>query len=104
MILGSRRVNTTSRTYAAKNLAVLSALSLMVAINAFMVGIGLGLISIDVMILAGILFFTTYILALVGVRIGKLGKHQLGRQSELFGGSLLLLIALMMFLQYVNIL
>ncbi len=76
------------------NYRVLLMQSLATSIDAFAVGIALRAANISVWLPAGIICVTTLVISAGAVLLGnRFGEH-LGKKAEVFGGSILLLLAL----------
>lgn len=63
------------------------------SIDALAVGFGFGTVSVDIFFAASIIGVTTAVCSLLGIYIGKKFGNLLGRKAELFGGSILLILA-----------
>ena len=103
MIVGVRRVDPELRVLAKKDNRGLMILSLALGINAFITGIALGLIAVSPWHMAGLLFISTYLLVLTGIRLGKYGKFRFGQQSEIAAGIVFLGVAVVMLLRHLKI-
>ena len=103
MVFESRKSTAVYRTYTDKNVKILAAFSLAIGINAFMTGLSLGLIGIRAWYQAGFLIFVTFVMSLIGIRMGKLGKFDSGKRAEISGGLLILTVTLVLFIQYLKI-
>jgi putative Mn2+ efflux pump MntP len=78
------------------------AFSLAISINAFLIGIATGMIAGNWMIMVASIVLITYVASLVGVRIGKMGRYKAARNAEVFGGVILLGMAVFMIVQYIK--
>lgn len=101
MFFEGRRMTQDLRTYAVKSPRSLAGFSLAISINVFLTGVGLGLLGIKIWIQAAILLFITFIIVQIGIRLGKFGRYRFGRQAEMLGGGLMMLLAIIIMLQYV---
>lgn len=98
----SRKPVPEKRTYPSRNIRLLIGFSVAISINAFLVGIGNGLIESNWMIMAASLVFMTYLFALLGIRIGKKGRYKTARSSEIMGGVIMLAMSVFMIVQYIK--
>lgn len=98
----SRKPVPEKRTYPSRNIRTLMAFSLAISINAFLIGIGTGMIAGNWMIMVASIVLITYVASLVGVRIGKMGRYKAARNAEVFGGVVLLGMAVFMIVQYIK--
>jgi putative Mn2+ efflux pump MntP len=98
----SRKPVPEKRTYPARNFRLLTGFSVAISINAFLVGIGNGLVESNWMIMTVSLVFMTYFFSLLGVRIGKKGRFNTARNSEIAGGVIMLAMSAFMIVQYIK--
>jgi manganese efflux pump family protein len=103
MILESRRPGRENRVMAVEDRRLLLGFSFVISINTTLLGMGLGMLYTEFMILAGLLFGMTFIMTIVGAQAGKRGMMNLGKTMELLGGAGLILIGIAIVLQYLKI-
>ena len=102
MILEARRIGEEQRTMAVRDRRILLGFSLIAGMNAFIIGITMGVLLTGLAILAPLLFGTVFLVTLMGVWIGKRGMMRTGMVAEMAGGVAMLLIAAFLFLQYLK--
>jgi putative Mn2+ efflux pump MntP len=103
MFMDSRRMGREHRTMAVENNRILLGFAFVISINSTLLGMGLGIIYKDILILAGLLFVMVFLMTIIGVQAGKKGMMNLGRTGELLGGVGLILISIVIVLQYLKI-
>ena len=104
LFLESRRPGRDHRTMAVEDRRILLGFAFVTSINTALLGMGLGIIYREILILAGLLFALVFLMTIVGVQAGKRGKMGLGTSAELLGGAGLLMVSVVIVLQYLKIL
>lgn len=104
MILEAKRIGEEQRTMAVRDRRILLGFSLIAGMNAFIIGITLGVLHARLAVMAPLLFGTVFVVTLMGVWMGKRGMVKTGLLAEMAGGAAMLLIAAFLFLQYLKIL
>jgi putative Mn2+ efflux pump MntP len=103
MIMDSRRAAEAQRIIAARSGRLLMGFSLVISINAFLLGLGLGLMIRQTWILYITVFSVVFMISLAGSRMGRRGFARLPMLAEATGGLILLLLAVILLLQYLKI-
>lgn len=104
MFIDSRRLGRENRTMAVENRRILMGFAFVISINTALLGMGLGILYPDILILAGFVFGMVFLMTIAGVQAGKLGMINLGRTVESLGGVGLVVICVIIILQYLKIL
>jgi putative Mn2+ efflux pump MntP len=104
MFFDARRAAPERRTYATKDIKILTGFALVVSINGFLIGTALGMIGTMILLNAAIQVFITYLFVLIGIRMGKMGAYRAALRAESFGAALFLVMAVYMIIQYIKIL
>ncbi len=91
------------RILISENRRMLIAFAVVTSINTVFLGIALGLIYQDLLAFAWILPLAVFLAVLAGIRLGKLGWLNLGKNAERLASILLALSALFILLQYLKI-
>jgi putative Mn2+ efflux pump MntP len=104
MFIDSRRSGREQRTMAVESRRILMGFAFVISINTALLGMGLGILYPDIMILAGFVFGMVFLMTIAGVQAGKRGMMNLGRIAETLGGIGLFLICMIIILQYLKIL
>ncbi len=87
-----------------RNFMVLLGLSVATSIDALIAGISFGLVHVNILLTAGIIFSITFLMSVVG---GKLGLHTrfiTPRWAETTGGIMLILIGIKIFADHMGLL
>ncbi len=79
---------------------VLVWLGIATSIDALVVGIGLGLIQINIVLAIIIIGFTTFLAAMIGMLLGKNAKGKLGQKAEMLGGLVLIGIGVKILIEH----
>jgi putative Mn2+ efflux pump MntP len=104
MFVDSRRLSRENRTMAVESRRILMGFAFVISINTALLGMGLGILYRDILILAGIVFGIVFLMTIAGVQAGKRGMMNLGRTAETIGGVGLFLMSTIIILQYLEIL
>jgi putative Mn2+ efflux pump MntP len=104
MFADSRRSGRDNRTMAVESRRILMGFAFVISINTALLGMGLGILYPDILILAGFVFGMVFLMTIAGVQAGKRGMMNLGRTAETIGGTGLFLIGVIVILQYLKIL
>ena len=75
-----------------KKPAVLLGMALATSIDALIVGISFAFLDVNILLSMGVIFFTTYVVAMLGMLFGKNAGKWFGRKVEILGGLILILI------------
>ncbi len=73
---------------------VLIGIAIATSIDALIVGVSFAFINVNILLSAGIIGFTTYISAMLGMLFGKTAGKSLGKNIEMAGGIILLIIGI----------
>jgi putative Mn2+ efflux pump MntP len=103
MFADSRRLSSAQRTMAVESRRILMGFAFVISINTALLGMGLGILYNEILILAGFVFGMVFLLTIAGVHTGKRGMTNLGRTAEMVGGAGLILISVIIILQYLKI-
>jgi putative Mn2+ efflux pump MntP len=103
IFLDAVRLGRENRTMAVENNRILLGFSFVTSINTLLLAMGLGIIYIDILPLAGLIFGITFLVTILGVQAGKRGMMNLGRTAESFAGAGLIMISIVIVLQYLKI-
>lgn len=104
MFLDSRRFGRDMRTMAVENMRILYGFAFVISINTALLGMGLGMLYKEILLLAGLVFVLVFVMTIIGVQAGKRGMMNLGRSAESFAGIGLIIICVIIVLQYLKIL
>lgn len=104
MVADARRLKKESRTMAVENMRILIGFAFVISINTALLSMGLGILYVDILILAGFVFGIAFLMTIAGVQAGKMGLLNLGRLTETIAGAGLLLMGVIIALQYLEIL
>jgi putative Mn2+ efflux pump MntP len=103
MFLDSFRLGRENRTMAVESNRILYGFAFVISINAALLGMGLGIIYLEIAYLAGFLALFVFLMTLLGIRAGKLGMLNLGKSAEMTGGIGLAICGLIILLQYLGV-
>jgi manganese efflux pump family protein len=103
IFLDSRRLGRDLRTMAVEDNKIMLGFAFVISINTALLGMGLGIIYKDILILAGLIFVIVFLMTIIGVQAGKRGMMNLGRSAELLGGVGLVMISIVIVMQYLKI-
>jgi len=103
LFIEARKPVPAKRTYTSRDLRTLAGFSLAIGINTFLTGIGSGMIKVNFLYQSGSILLFSYIITLVGVRLGKKGNYLAAKRAEVTGGVIMLLLASYMIVQYIRI-
>lgn len=81
-------------------LTVLFSLSVATSIDAFVAGVGLSVLKIDIYMTILIIGMTTFFLSAIGVKIGEKIGIYIEKYAELIGGLILIFIGIQIFIRY----
>jgi putative Mn2+ efflux pump MntP len=104
MFMDAIRLGREHRTMAVEDNRILFGFAFVISINTALLGMGIGILFKEILILAGLIFAMVFMMTIIGVRAGKMGMINLGRSAEMTGGVGLFIIALVIILQYLKIL
>jgi len=103
IFLDSRRFGREQRTMAVEDNRILLGFAFVTSINTALLGMGLGIVYKEILMLCGFLFAMVFLVTVIGIRLGKRGMISLGRSAELLGGTGLIMVSIVMVLQYLKI-
>jgi len=83
---------------------ILLGFAFVTSINTALLGMGLGILYREILILSGLVFAMVFIMVIIGVQAGKRGKVNLGSSAEMLGGVGLIMVSVVIVLQYLKIL
>jgi len=103
VFMDSRRLGRENRTMAVENNRILLGFALVISINTALLGMGLGIVYREILILAPLIFIMVFLMTIIGIQAGKRGMMNLGRTAEMVGGAGLAVISVIIILQYLKI-
>jgi manganese efflux pump family protein len=103
IFLDSRKPEREHRIMKVENMKILLIFSVIISINTAMLGMGLGIIYDNVLILSGLIFALVFIAVILGVRAGKRGMMNIGKSAELLSGTGLIMVSIVIILQFLKI-
>ncbi len=103
MMLEIRRKSAEHRILISKDIRIMLAFSLMISINSFLIGLGLGLLSWNILYMLLMLSGAVFFMTIAGIRAGKYGAMNMGRNVEFSGGLVLIIVSVYIFLLYFKI-
>ena len=107
IILNSVDTRSNPGIYNVSNLRILTILSFASAINAFLVGIAVALINIELLPILYLIGSISLVLAIAGILVGKtIGKVKMSLRADIFGGFIVVIIGiyfLLVFFEYLNL-
>ena len=104
MILISRKARPTERAFDLSQSRILVGVAFASGINAFIIGMALGLINAGLMPFLPVLAIASFVLTVLGVVLGKVsGNIKYGQVAESIGGFLVIFIGIMLLLSFTNI-
>ena len=86
------------------NNRILYGFAFVTSINALLLGMGLGIMYSEVLLIGGLLAGTVFVMTILGIRAGKMGMMKIGKTMELLAGTGLVVISVLIVLQYLKIL
>lgn len=89
---------------ASRGLLALIATAVGTSIDAGAVGVGLALLNANIWLIAFCIGFTTFVMATIGLLIGKVAGTRLGRVAELIGGLALIALGSKILLEHLGVL
>lgn len=103
MFLDSRRFGREQRTIAVENMRILLGFSFVTSINTLLLGMGLGIMYSEILLIASFLFGTTFLMTIAGILAGKRGMMNLGKTAESTAGLAMIIISVVIVIQYLKI-
>ena len=103
LFLDSWRLGRENRTMAVEDKRILLGFAFVISINTALLGMGLGILYPDILIMAGFIFVMVFLMTIIGVQAGKRGMMNLGRTAEMLGGAGLIMICIVILMQYLKI-
>ena len=104
IFMDSLRPGRENRTMAVEDRPILLGFAFVISINTALLGMGLGILYKDILLLAGFLSGMVFLMTIAGVQAGKRGMMNLGRTAEMLGGAGLAITGVIIILQYLKIL
>jgi putative Mn2+ efflux pump MntP len=98
----SRRKSRAARTMGVENMRILFGFAIVTGINTLLLTISLGLLYTGWLDFAGIVAALVLLLTRFGVFAGKRGWMNMGRTAELLASILMIALAVVILLQYLN--
>jgi putative Mn2+ efflux pump MntP len=93
MIYDSLKNEETQKDLDLKNMAILG-MAIATSIDALVVGIGFGIIAVEILLALCIIGFSTFLFSAVGIRIGKFIGDRFNKAAGVLGGLVLFLLGL----------
>ncbi len=85
------------------NLRILTVLSIATSINAFLIGMAVGMMYVTLFPILYLIAGSSLIFAIAGILVGKLvGKVKIGIQSDIFGGAIIAILGVYFLLQFLG--
>jgi putative Mn2+ efflux pump MntP len=103
MFLDSKRLGKENRTMAVEDRSILLGFAFVISINTALLGMGIGILYKDIMLLVGFIFLMAFFMTILGIQAGKRGMMNLGKSAELLSGLGLIMISLVIVMQYLKI-
>jgi len=104
LFLDSRRLGWEHRTISEEKSRILLGFAFVISINTALLGMGIGILYPDILILGGLVFAMVFLMTIAGIQAGKRGMINLGQTAEMAGGAGLIVISVIIILQYLKIL
>lgn len=102
MIIESFKKDEAKKPFNPLKLVVLTGIAIATSIDALIVGISFALISINMLQAFFIIGITTFLVAMIGVLIGKKTGNKIGQKAEIIGGFILIIIGLKILIQHLT--
>ena len=104
MILISRKARPPERAFDLSQIRILVGVAFASGINAFIIGMALGLIKIGLVPVLPVLAIASFAFSVLGVILGKVsGNLKYGQVAESIGGFLVIFIGIMLLLSFTNL-
>lgn len=81
----------------------LSILGIATSIDALIIGITFAIMNVNIIIASLVIIVVTFIMSIIGVRIGNICGCKFEKKAEILGGIILILIGLKILLEHLNI-
>jgi putative Mn2+ efflux pump MntP len=81
---------------------LLAATGLATSIDAMAVGVGLALVGADIVVTAGAIGFSTFVMVTAGVMLGRVFGAMVGKRAELMGGLILIGIGALILYEHIG--
>lgn len=88
---------------ASRGLLALVATAIGTSIDAAAVGVSMAFLNADIVLIAGAIGLTTFVLATVGMLIGKAAGPRLGARAEMIGGAALILLGFKILFEHLGL-
>ena len=103
IFLDAVRLGREQRTMAVENNRILLGFAFVTSINTLLLGMGMGIIYKEPLVIAGLMAGMVFFLTIIGIQAGKRGMMNLGRTAESLSGAGLVMISIVIVLQYLKI-
>lgn len=104
MVLISRKAQSPERTLDLSHIRILIGASFASSINAFIIGMTLGLISLDLIPALPIIAIASFVFSILGIILGRVsGNVKYGQVAESIGGFLIIFMGIMLLFEYVKL-
>ncbi len=100
MIVDSIRSSDKPTDFDPLNIRVMVMMALATSIDALIVGVSFGTLHYNIWLAMGIIGFTTFVVAMLGILFGKKTGNRFGKRMEIVGGLILAGIGLKILLQH----
>lgn len=81
----------------------LSILGIATSIDALIIGITFAIMNVNILIASLIIFIVTFIMSIIGLKIGNIFGCKFEKKAEFLGGVILILIGIKILLEHLNI-
>ena len=72
------------------------------SIDAMAVGVGLAFLNVNILLVAFVIGFCTFVMVTIGVMLGRALGQKVGDKAEILGGLILILIGVMIAVEHIN--
>jgi len=81
---------------------VLLGIAIATSIDALAVGVSFGFLDVNMYLSSAIIGFTTFLVAMIGMLLGKKAGGLLGKRAEVFGGLILIIIGIKILIEHLS--
>jgi len=103
MIVGSFKDGDEAANAESLNYKVMLPLAVATSIDALAIGISLAVIHVDIFSAVVIIGIVTFLMTMIGVKVGSLFGPKIGPKAELVGGVILILIGVKILLEHLDV-
>lgn len=103
MIIGSLKNNHEEKMLNIKSMSVLLGLSVATSIDALMTGVSFGFIQVDILKTVILISLVSFLVTLIGGKLGERSAFIPARRAELIGGIVLIMIGIKIFLDHLGV-